>query len=110
MKLSSTALSLLVVASSATAEELRVYNWSDYIDESLIEKFEEETGIDLIYEVYDSNEVMEAKLLAGEPAYDVVVPSGDFLQRQIVAGAFQALDRNALTNSGNIWDLIEQPK
>ncbi|MFA8441990.1 extracellular solute-binding protein [Yoonia sp.] len=108
LKLTSTALSFLVVASAATAEELRVYNWSDYIDESLLAQFEEETGIDLIYEVYDSNEIMEAKLLAGEPAYDVVVPSGDFLQRQIVAGAFQALDRNALTNSGNIWDLIEQ--
>ena len=49
----------------AVAEEVRVYNWSDYIDESLLEKFEQETGIELIYDVFDSNEVLETKLLAG---------------------------------------------
>ena len=83
---------LAIIASSAFAEEVRVYNWSDYIDEELLTKFEAETGIDLIYDVFDSNEVLETKLLAGGSGYDVVVPSGTFLQRQIQAGAFQKLD------------------
>ena len=97
-----------LVASSAVAEEVRVYNWSDYIDEDLLSKFEEETGIKLIYDVFDSNEVLETKMLAGGSGYDVVVPTGDFLQRQIAAGAFQPLDYSKLSNSGNIWDVIQQ--
>ena len=86
---------LAIIASSAFAEEVRVYNWSDYIDEELLTKFEAETGIDLIYDVFDSNEVLETKLLAGGSGYDVVVPSGTFLQRQIQAGAFQNRWRQA---------------
>ena len=96
-----------LLATAATAEEVRVYNWSDYIDESLLEKFEQETGIELIYDVFDSNEVLETKLLAGGSGYDVVVPSGTFLQRQIVAGAFQKLDKSKLSNLDNLWDVIE---
>lgn len=94
-------------ATAAFAEEVRVYNWSDYIDEALLEKFEAETGIDLIYDVFDSNEVLETKMLAGGSGYDVVVPSGIFLQRQITAGAFQKLDKSKLENSGNMWSVIE---
>ncbi len=97
----------LLVAGTATAEEVRVYNWSDYIDESLLEKFESETGIELTYDVFDSNEVLETKLLAGSSGYDVVVPTGTFLQRQIAAGAFQKLDQSQLSNAGNMWDLIK---
>ncbi len=96
-----------LAATAATAEEVRVYNWSDYIDEELLTKFEEETGIDLIYDVFDSNEVLETKMLAGGSGYDIVVPTGDFLQRQIAAGAFQELDQSMLSNSGNLWDLIK---
>lgn len=99
--------SLALVAGMASAEEVRVYNWSDYIDEELLAKFEEETGIKLIYDVFDSNEVLETKLLAGGSGYDVVVPSGTFLQRQITAGAFQKLDTSKFTNKGNMWDAIE---
>lgn len=96
-----------LLATSALAEEVRVYNWSDYIDESLLEKFETETGIDLIYDVFDSNEVLETKMLAGGSGYDVVVPSGTFLQRQITAGAFQKLDMSKLSNKDNLWDVIK---
>ena len=96
-----------LLATSAFAEEVRVYNWSDYIDESLLEKFETETGIDLIYDVFDSNEVLETKMLAGGSGYDVVVPSGTFLQRQITAGAFQKLDMSKLSNKDNLWDVIK---
>ncbi|OSQ53544.1 polyamine ABC transporter substrate-binding protein [Marivita geojedonensis] len=97
-----------LMASLAHAEEVRVYNWSDYIDEELLTKFEEETGIDLIYDVFDSNELLETKMLAGGSGYDVVVPSGTFLQRQIQAGSFQKLDKSKLPNLGNMWDVVEQ--
>jgi putrescine transport system substrate-binding protein len=93
-------------ASAVWAEEVRVYNWSDYIDEELLTKFEEETGIKLIYDVFDSNEVLETKLLAGGSGYDVVVPTGTFLQRQIMAGAFQKLDMSKLPNHTNLWDVV----
>ena len=99
---------LTLMAGAAGAEEVRVYNWSDYIDEDLLTQFEEETGIELIYDVFDSNEVLETKMLSGGSGYDVVVPSGTFLQRQISAGAFQELDAAQLPNSGNLWGVIEE--
>lgn len=102
----STAIAVAFVAGMANADEVRVYNWSDYIDEALLEKFEQETGIDLIYDVFDSNEILETKMLAGGSGYDVVVPTGTFLQRQITAGAFQPLDMSLLPNAVNIWDVI----
>jgi putrescine transport system substrate-binding protein len=98
----------LALAGAGLAEEVRVYNWSDYIDEGLLEKFEAETGLDLIYDVFDSNEVLETKMLAGGSGYDVVVPSGTFLQRQITAGAFQKLDKSKLPNMENMWDVISK--
>ena len=103
----SVAVLALVAAGMASADEVRVYNWSDYIDEALLEKFEAETGLELIYDVFDSNEVLETKMLAGNSGYDVVVPSGTFLQRQIQAGAFQKLNGEMLPNSGNLWDVIQ---
>ncbi len=96
-----------LAAQAGWAQEVRVYNWSDYIDEDLLTKFEEETGFELIYDVFDSNEVLETKLLAGGSGYDVVVPSATFLQRQISAGAFQELDKSKLSNIGNLWDVVE---
>lgn len=101
-----TTTAVAALAGGALAEEVRVYNWSDYIDEELLTKFEEETGIDLIYDVFDSNEVLETKMLAGSSGYDVVVPSGTFLQRQISAGAFQKLDTSKLPNAENLWDVV----
>jgi len=98
---------LALASASAFAQEVRVYNWSDYIDEELLSKFEDETGIKLIYDVFDSNEVLETKMLAGGSGYDVVVPSGTFLSRQITAGAFQKLDYDKLPNAGNLWDVIK---
>lgn len=103
----SAAVALLVSAGAATAGEVRVYNWSDYIDEDLLKKFEQETGHTLTYDVFDSNELLETKMLAGSSGYDVVVPTADFLQRQITAGAFQKLDKSKLSNLGNMWDTIE---
>ena len=99
------ALGALVVASPALAQEepvLNVYNWSDYIAEETIPKFEAETGIKVNYDMFDSNELVEAKLLAGNSGYDVVVPSGFFLERQIAAGIFMPLDKSKLPNLGNM--------
>jgi len=81
---------------------LNVYNWSDYIDPALIQAFQEETGIAVSYDVFDSNEVLETKLLTGNSGYDVVVPSAYFLERQIQAGVFRKLDRSLLPNLGNL--------
>ena len=103
-----TALATLLIAGAAGAEEVHVYNWSDYIDESLLGKFEEETGIKLIYDVFDSNELLETKLLAGSSGYDVVIPTGTFLQRQIQAGVFQKLDKSKLPNIVNEWDMVAE--
>jgi len=110
MKFSITATITALLASAviASAEEVRVYNWSDYIDESLLTKFQDETGIKLIYDVFDSNEVLETKMLAGGSGYDVVVPSGSFLSRQIKAGAFMKLDKSKLPNIKNVWDVIDK--
>ncbi len=90
------------VAPIASAETLNVYNWSDYIAEDTIEKFTAATGIEVNYDVYDSNEVLEAKMLAGNSGYDIVVPTSDFLQRQISAGAYQPLDKSKLPNLANM--------
>jgi putrescine transport system substrate-binding protein len=103
-----TAAFATVFGTAVHANEVRVYNWSDYIDEELLAKFETETGIKLIYDVFDSNEVLETKMLAGGSGYDVVVPSGTFLQRQIQAGAFQKLDMGKLPNAGNLWDVVAE--
>ena len=99
---------IALVAGAAMADEVRVYNWSDYIDEDLLTKFEEETGLDLVYDVFDSNEVLETKMLAGGSGYDVVVPTGSFLARQIQAGAFQKLDKSKLPNIVNLWPVITE--
>lgn len=81
---------------------VHIYNWSDYIAEDTIAKFEAATGIKVVYDVYDSNETLEAKLLAGNSGYDVVVPTSQFLQRQITAGVYQPLDKSKLPNLKNM--------
>ncbi|ASY67788.1 polyamine ABC transporter substrate-binding protein [Sinorhizobium fredii] len=91
---------------SAQERVVNVYNWSDYIDDSLLEDFTKETGIKVVYDVFDSNEILETKLLAGGSGYDVVVPTASFLQRQIAAGVFQKLDKSKLPNLSNMWDVI----
>jgi putrescine transport system substrate-binding protein len=97
--------SSLVASGMVFAEEdkvLNVYNWSDYIAEDTLEKFEKETGIKVTYDVFDDNGVLEAKLLSGKTGYDIVVPSSAFLARQIKAGVFQALDRDQIPNYKNL--------
>lgn len=93
------AVTALFFSGPAAAEEVvHVYNWSDYIAPDTVEKFENATGIDATYDVFDSNEKLEALMLAGDSGYDVVVPSGTFLARQIKAGAYQKLDKSKIPN------------
>ena len=84
------------------AKLLYVLNWSDYIGESTIRDFEAKTGIKVTYDVFDSNEVLETKLLAGRSGFDVVVPTAPFLERQIKAGVFLKLDKSRLPNLVNM--------
>jgi len=90
---------LPLVAMAAEEKRLHVYNWSDYIAPDTIANFTKETGIEVTYDVYDGNEVLEAKLLAGHSGYDIVVPSASpFMARQISAGAYRLLDKSKLPN------------
>ncbi|WP_320110139.1 polyamine ABC transporter substrate-binding protein [Pseudomonas corrugata] len=84
------------------ASTVHIYNWSDYIGETTLADFEKATGIKPVYDVFDSNETLEGKLLAGHTGYDVVVPSNHFLGKQIKAGAFQKLDKAQLPNYANL--------
>src|SRR6202165_919600 len=94
------------LAAPARDRVVNFYNWSDYIDPTVIEAFTRETGIAVKYDTFDSNDILETKLLAGNSGYDVVVPSAYFLERQIKAGIFQKLDESQLPNLANVWDEI----
>ena len=85
---------------------INIYNWSDYIDPKMLDAFTKETGIRVVYDTYDNNEILETKLLAGRSGYDLVVPSGPFLQRLIRAGVFQPLDKAKIPNLVHAWPEI----
>jgi putrescine transport system substrate-binding protein len=89
---------------SASAEEKRlfIYNWTDFIGRDTIAEFEKETGIKVVYDVYDSEETMDARLLAGSAGYDVVVASTEYFGREIKAGVYIPLDRSKLPNWKNL--------
>lgn len=95
----------LGLTGAATAQErvVNVYNWSDYIDPKVLDDFTKETGIKVTYDTYDNNEIVETKLLAGKSGYDIVVPSGPFVQRLIKAGVFEKLDKSKLQNLKHQW-------
>ncbi len=108
--LSTATLAAAAFALAAQAQErvVNVYNWSDYIDDSIIEEFTKKTGIRVVYDVFDSNELLETKLLSGGSGYDVVVPTGNFLSRQIQAGVFQKLQKDKLPNLKHMWDVVSE--
>jgi putrescine transport system substrate-binding protein len=90
--------------STAPHEEkvLNVYNWADYIGKHTISDFERTTGIRVVYDTYDADTTLEARMMAGDSGYDVVSTSTDFFSRQIKAGVYRPLDRAQLSNWGNI--------
>jgi putrescine transport system substrate-binding protein len=81
---------------------LNIYLWSAYVEPSVVAAFEKEYGIHVVYDFFDSEEVLETKLLTGHTNYDVVVPAGSFLERQIKAGVYQKLDKTKLSNLTNL--------
>jgi putrescine transport system substrate-binding protein len=101
------ALSWLPLAAAAQDNVVNVYNWSDYVGEGVLEDFTKETGIEVVYDVYDSMEMMETKLLAGGSGYDVIVPTDRNLQRLIQAGVVQKLDKSKIPNVEHQWKEIQ---
>ncbi|MBY4678185.1 polyamine ABC transporter substrate-binding protein [Marinobacterium arenosum] len=96
----------LGLAANATAgdkDTVHIYNWADYYAEDTLSNFEQRSGLKVQYDVFDSHQVLETKLLTGGSGFDLVYPEGsNMLKRQIAAGAYQKLDKSQLTNWGNI--------
>lgn len=87
---------LLLSSVSQAAETVRIYNWTDYIAPDTLKQFEQGSGVSIHYDVYDSNETLDAKLMAGRSGYDVVFPSNHYMARQIQGGALKKLDKSRL--------------
>ena len=99
-------IALVGPALAQDAGVVNVYNWQEYIADDTIPNFQAETGITVRYDVYASNEELEGKLSPGNSGYDLVFPSGSFLERQIEAGFYQPIDRSRLTNYGNLDPVV----
>ncbi|MDQ3204879.1 MAG: polyamine ABC transporter substrate-binding protein [Pseudomonadota bacterium] len=102
---------LLTASVSAMAEEkvLNLYSWSDYVAPQTLQRFEQETGIRVRYDTFDSTEVLETKLLTGGSGYDVVVPSSSVLARGLAAGALKAIPHEGLKGYANLdADLLKK--
>lgn len=99
-----TGLLAAMSATSALAEDqqLNIYNWADYIGKDTVAAFEKQTGIKVVYDTYDSDAALEAKVMAGDSGYDLVTTSTDFFARQIKAGVYQELDKSNLPNWKNL--------
>jgi putrescine transport system substrate-binding protein len=104
--LAAVALTGFIAAATAQEKTVNVYNWSDYVDEEVLTEFTDETGIKVVYDVYDSNDIVETKLLAGGSGYDIVVPSDSNMSRQIKAGTVMKLDKSKIPNLTHAWPLI----
>ncbi|WP_421210890.1 polyamine ABC transporter substrate-binding protein [Aeromonas enteropelogenes] len=105
-KLITLALTMGLANVAQAAPVVHFYNWSDYIGETTLSDFQQATGIKTVYDVFDSNETLEGKLLTGRTGYDLVVPSNNFLAKQIQAGAFQKLDKSQLPNLANLEPVL----
>jgi putrescine transport system substrate-binding protein len=103
------AVAALLAGPAAAQGTLNIYNWNDYIDDTTIQAFEKETGIKVRYDVYDSNEMMDAKLRAGRSGYDLVVPTASpFLANQVDARLYKPIDRSKLPNYKNLDPALMQ--
>jgi putrescine transport system substrate-binding protein len=99
------ALMAMGMVSNSWAEEekvLNIYNWSDYLAPDTISNFEKETGIKVRYDIFDTNEILHAKLMAKKTGYDIVVPSSNWAKLQMEGGLLQKLDRSKLPNWKNL--------
>ncbi len=102
------AVAVMFSLAPASAQErvVNFYNWSNYMAPGVLEDFAKETGIKVVYDTFDANETLETRLLAGKSGYDLVVPTGYFLQRQIMAKVFLPLDKSKLPNLANTWPFV----
>ncbi|AXO59956.1 polyamine ABC transporter substrate-binding protein [Pseudomonas sp. phDV1] len=91
-----------LLSGAVQAKELRVYNWADYILPEVPKDFQKESGIQITWDTFETNEALEAKLLTGNSGYDLVIPSNQFLETQIKAGVFAPLDKSKLPNWKNL--------
>ena len=89
-------------AAAKSGQVLNLYIWSDYLAANTLSDFEKQTGIKVHVALYDTNETLETKLLAGSSGFDVVVPTASYFERQIKAGVYQALDKTKLPNLKNM--------
>ena len=96
-------------SASASAEELTVFNWFDYIDPAVIDLFEDETGITVKYVNFTTNEEMYTKLEAGAGTYDVIFPSEYMIERMIAHDMLEELDLSAMPNFANVMDRLKDP-
>lgn len=99
-------MSLAACGQSDKQDTLKIYNWSDYIDPLILADFTKETGIKVQYDTFDSNEILETKVLQGDTGYDIVAPSNHNIPRYVTAGAVTALDKSKLPNEKNLWPEI----
>jgi putrescine transport system substrate-binding protein len=100
------AVGLCSPLAAQTERVVNFYNWTDYVDPTVLQDFTRQTGIKVRYDTFDSNDTLETKLLAGKSGYDVVVPTAYFLERQIKAGVFQKLDKAKPPNLVHTWSEI----
>lgn len=96
------ATSLFTQAQAAEQKKVGLYNWAGQIGKNTISDFEKETGIKMNYDVFDSNEALETKLIVGNTGFDVVSPSDSFLARQIESDLYLPLDKSKLPNYKNL--------
>jgi putrescine transport system substrate-binding protein len=107
--LAASVLSAIALTPAQAQEEkvLNIYNWSDYIAEDTVKNFEKETGIKVRYDLFDTNEILHAKLVAGKTGYDIVVPSSNWANLQIQGGLLMKLDKTKLPNIANLDPAIQ---
>lgn len=100
--------SLMALGTTAFAKEVRIYNWTDYIDPELVTEFTKQTGIDVVYDTFDSNDVLLAKSLAGNSGYDIVVPSDYTVAYLIQANKLAPIEADKIPNLKNIWPFVTE--
>ncbi len=100
----------LIAGTPANAQDkqLRIFNWSDYVDPEVLDAFKKETGITVVYDTFDQMETVETKLLAGKTGYDLIVVTASFLPRHIPLGLYAPIDTAKVPNLKNIWPEIRQ--
>ena len=99
-------LALCALPALAQERELKILNWSNYVDPAVLEDFTRETGVKVVYDTFDQMETVETKLLAGKTGYDIIVVTASFLPRHIPLGLYTELDPAKLKNLGNLWPEI----